>query len=301
METSYMPKALVSGATGFIGKRLIAELIKQGVIVTAMSRNIPRKKIKNCIYLAVDITKVETFNKLPKDFDVIFHTAAYIPEVLDTNISDKKILETNAWGTLNLITFATENNIECFIHSSSISVHGLITSGVIDEESPITPHSMYGLSKKIAEDIIVYYSHIAPMRSVILRYSSIYGPDMTPTTVLPLFMKRALHNEDITILGAGNRSQDFVFVDDVISANILAWKNNATGIFLIGSGRETSIIKLAKTILSQIPKSSSKLLFKESIDTNETQRLHCNISKAQKTFGYSPKYSLREGIRRMIT
>lgn len=288
---------LVTGASGFIGNRLVQKLLTEEVEVIGISRKKITFEKPRFKFLSLDLADEKALRKIPRKIDVIFHNAAYIPP--DTN--EKyfgKCFSGNVMTTANIVKFTNTNQIKQLIVSSSISVYGIVTIGKINESYTVQPTTFYGFSKKIAEDVVSgQLKNTIPY--TILRYSSVYGPCMKQKTVVTQFIKQIKRGENITIWGSGERTQDFVYIDDVVNANIKASVKKSKGLYLIGSGTETSLKDLAETIKSFFPTSKNKIIYDES-KPEDQQRVCLDYTKANEAFGYKPKYSLKEGLRKII-
>lgn len=289
-------KALVFGATGLIGTQLVRRLLSENVEVTGVARGNNTKDIRSKKYhhISVDISKKDEFSKVRGDFDIVFNMAAHIATGYGTEDAVKCLL-VNAIGTLNILEFMIERKIKRLIHSSSVTVYGRPKRRVAYEESPLNPIIVYGVSKLTAEKYCNMFSFLHHLQITMLRYASVYGPGLTQYTALPIFIEKAQKNEDIFLYGDGTRSQDYVYVDDVIEANILAAQNNISGVFNIGSGNKTTMTELAETIVDVFG-SKSKIHY----DPAKSQEfsIGIDISRAKENLKYKPKYDLRSGLMR---
>src|SRR3989344_8654740 len=231
-------KALVFGATGLIGASLVERLLKEGSQVTGVSRGKIKKRFSSnkYHYVSLDISNDKEFSKIRGKFDVVFNLAAYIATGYTTNDA-KKCLLINAIGTLNILEFMVKKKIKKLIHSSSVTVYGKPKRRIAYERSPLNPIIVYGVSKLTAEKYCRMFVKLHGLEITMLRYASVYGPGLTQYTALPIFIEKAQKNDNIFLFGDGSRSQDYVYIDDVVEANILAAQKNITGTFNIGSGR----------------------------------------------------------------
>ena len=198
-----------------------------------------------------------------------------------------------------------------FLTLTEISVHKFIyscTGGALygdpyptecTEESPILPLSPYGLSKWIGERYLELYRRTYRLNSVSLRYGNVYGPRQDPygeAGVIAIFANSMLGGQEPRIFGDGNQERDFVYVDDIVEANILALKEGVTGSYNIGTGIGTSINCIAQ-ILAEILKSRRKPSHSPA-RIGDVQRISLNYSKAKREMGWEPKISIHEGLSR---
>ena len=289
-----MKKVLITGATGFIGKHLYCKLrdLKYDVVgISFEGGEINRDKI---IYL--DITKKEEVDKFIKNkkFNIIFHLAAFIPKTKE-NYNLEKCLKINGLGTYNLLLAAKNRRVDKFIYSSSASIYSRKNTRMPAKESCFAPENIYGLSKLVGENLCELFRRNFNLKTVSLRYASVYGQGQEPYCVLPLFIEKVLNNDDIEVFGSGKRTQDFIYVKDVINANIKAAFSKTEGVFNIGSGKEISILDLATIILKIYPESKSKIKSKPMVNEDKT-RFFLDVKRAKKELNFHTKYSLEDGI-----
>ena len=290
---------LVTGATGFIGSHLCQELVRQKYQVFGVSRSGNTQNIKpllpqkNFHLLLGDIRNEEEILHLMKssNIDIVFHLAAQLPRADDLN-NPFPSFDTNARGTLNLLHAAYLNGIIRFIYSSSIDVYSEPPEYLpVDENHPTRPHTHYGIGKLTGELYANLYSNT--IRVTILRYSIVCGKRGKPGGAVSQFIKRAINNEPLTIYGDGEQSNDFVYVGDVVQANLLTLKQDKPEIYNIGSGEETSIKDLAQNII-KLTNSNSEIVFSGE-ESNRPFRFTLDISRAQKALGYKPS-PLSQGL-----
>ncbi len=274
-----MSKYLITGGEGFIGTKITNE-------VAGISFDIKS---------GLDILNTEKLTSASIDVSGIFHCAAKI-SVPESIIMPDVYYKNNVEGTKSVTKVAETSKIKV-IFSSSAAVYGE-SKKAADENSTLNPSSPYG-QNKIDGEIILKDSL---MPHIALRYFNVYGPGQSPqyAGVIASFINKALHGEDLVIHGDGNQIRDFIFVDDIVKANIVAmnYKNKSFDIFNIGSGIETSIKTLAETII-QITRSFSKIYYKPSRSGDISYSL-ANVSKAQKILGWSAKTPLKEGLEKTI-
>lgn len=291
---------LVTGATGFIGSHLCKELIRRGYQVFGLSRsgrtnNIKLLLPKKSFHLQIgDIRDVDTMSDIIKNnhIKVVFHLAAQLPN--GSNLNNPFLyLDINARGTLNILNAAYLNSTDKFIYTSSMSVCSEPPQYLpVDENHPVQPSTIYGVSKLEGELYCNLYSKA--MNMVVLRYSGPYGQGERGSNAIPTFINQALNNRPITICGDGRQTSDFVYINDVVQGTLLALENNKPGVYNIGSGQEISIRELAKQVVD-ITNSKSEIALTDE-DAERPFRFFLDITKSQKVLGYSP-HSLQEGLR----
>ena len=298
-------KILVSGEAGFIGSHLVDRLIKDGHKVavidnlsTGKKENLNPKakfyKIDICDFKIADIFQGER----P---EIVFHYASQV----DLRKSIEKPMETfnvNILGSLNILENCKKYKVEKIIFASTGgAIYG--EAGVIPttEDYPTRPLSPYGISKLTIENYLNYYYKIFGIGCISLRLANVYGPRQNSkgeAGVIAIFSDKILSKEEPTIYGSGSQTRDFVFVDDVIEANILAMASNKNGIFNIGTAKETDVNTIFKK-LREITKSEVKAKYGPQ-KIGEQQRSCLSYSKAKKELNFEPKYSLDQGLSRTL-
>lgn len=280
MDTIKGKNVLITGGTGFIGSNLAKEI---------------SSKNANLSILKTRLGNRDELIKETKDIDVIFHLAG---EVLAPKKEDlpQKNFEVNTIGTLNILDAGRINDVEQIIFSSTMSIFGNPKYLPVNEKHERNPSTFYGLSKLAAEECCRLYTKLYDMNITILRYSSVYGKGQKPDWVIPIFIKNALNGEAITIFGSGDNTGDFVHVEDIIKANLLATLNKKAydEDFNIGSGKEKSINELAEIIRKQLNPAIE--IRHNHINDEKSRRFVFDISKAKKLMGYSPVHTIADFI-----
>lgn len=301
-------RVLVTGGAGFIGSNLAEELTGENEVVilddlsTGRMENIKELiKNDNVEFIRGSITNLNLLQRVLADIDYVFHLAAKpsVPESIKDPISNNNV---NINGTLNILTAARDNNIEKLVYASSCAVYGDIEIVPIAETAALEPKSPYAVSKLTGEYYCSVFNQIYNLPTVSLRYFNVYGPRQNPNSeyaaVVSKFINNVLNGRPPVIYGDGLQTRDFVYVKDVVRANILAAEENETGVFNIGTGANTTIIELARTIVTLLGKDLEPL--HEMPRAGDIKHSSADISKAN-SFGYEPTYSLEEGLRETIS
>ena len=303
-----MKRVVVTGGVGFIGSHLTEELINQGYYViilddlsTGKLENIDGLlKGGNAEFIRGSVTDPPFLQQHFRDVDYIFHQAA-LADVLGSIEDPLTANEVNIGGTLRLLLAARDNKVRKVIFASSSSVYGDTATIPQTEDIPPNPLSPYALTKLAGEYYCDIFRQMYDLSTVCLRYFNIYGPRQDSgsqhATVIPAFIEKISQGLPPIILGDGKKSRDFVFVKDVVRANILAVQNNAEGTYNIGSGKSTSINELAQAILGVMDK-DLPLVYEKSRPGEVVQSL-ADITKAR-SFGYEPSWSLEDGLAETI-
>jgi len=293
---------LITGGAGFIGSNVCDGYIKAGHKVFILD-NFSNGNEK---YLNPDITVFKKdiytddleFIFKDNNIDVVNHHAAQI----DLRYSIKNPLfdaRINIEGTLKLLDLSARYKIKKFIFASSGgSIYGEQKEFPATEEHTIAPLSPYGITKAAIENYIVFYNKFYGLNYVILRYSNAYGErqgSKGEAGVISIFCKSILDGGKPKVFGSGLNTRDFVYVKDIVNANLFALKYEKNDVFNISSGCETTINSLAGLIVSYL-NSSADILHVEEIKGEQKRSILSNL-KAEKLLGWKPAYSLDEGLK----
>jgi len=304
-------KVLVTGGAGFIGSNLVKELLlDQGTDVRVLD-NLSTGSLSNLegVLTKIDfikgsVTDINTVNNACLGIDVIFHLAAKIS--VEESINNPVLTNTvNVGGTLNILSAAKDNNVKKIIFSSSAAVYGCVEAIPVKETDVINPESPYAVQKYFGEKYCEYFSKHHGISTVCLRYFNVYGPYQQESSgyagVIYKFIKNAILNKATTIEGDGKQTRDFVFVKDIVNANILAYKSLkkfSGNIYNIGTGKETTVLELYNTI-KQISGNKASVTHSEK-RVGDIYRSCANIDLSKTHLGYSPTTSLKEGLGQTI-
>ena len=303
-----MEKVVVTGGAGFIGSHLAEELASQDyhVIIlddlsTGRQENIDRLLSHNNVeFIRGSITDLMFLRQVFQDVSYVFHLAALsrvqrsIADPLTTN-------DINVKGTLNVMLAAKENGVKRVIYSSSSAIYGESSVLPQSETLPPNPVSPYALTKLVGEFYCSIFNQIYNLSTISLRYFNVFGSGQDPLSpyanVIPLFIDRITQELPPIIFGDGEQSRDFVYVDDVVRANILAINKGVDGVYNIGSGISTTINELAKAILANVQKELKPIY--EKPRSGDPRHTLADISKASQ-LGYKPGYNIEEGLKASI-
>ena len=302
-------KVMVTGGAGFIGSHLAEELVLRGystIVLDNLSSgnldNIQHLREKaNFHFINGSINNASILTEASRGVDFIFHHAALtsVPQSVEDFDTYHRV---NLTGTLNVLEAAKRNGVKKVIFASSSSVYGNNPLSPKTEDMPPTPQSPYAVTKLSAEYYCEVYKLVYGLSTICLRYFNVYGPRQNANSpysaVIPKFIDAIEQNKQPVIFGDGKQTRDFVFVKDVVKANILAAESNSTGIYNIGSGQELTLNCLLSTILKQMNKENIKPIYQKE-RTGDIKHSLANINKA-KIFGYTPAYSLEQGLMEVI-
>lgn len=235
-------KVLITGGTGFIGSRLALRCIATGQAVTVLGQEntAAEKENRDLIersgaqVVLGSVTDKETVGSVMRGVDVVFHLAAAQHEA---NISDQKFWDVNVTGTRILLQEADAAGVRRFVHGSTIGVYDTSLSGPIDEDSPLRPDNIYGITKLEAERVVLEFRNQIPV--VIIRISETYGPG--DRRLLKLF--RAIKKRLFFMIGSGENIHQLIYIDDLVEGLVLAsTSDQAVGevVLLAGADRLTT-------------------------------------------------------------
>ncbi len=293
-------KILVTGGCGFIGSHIVDAYVDAGHRVFVID-NLSTGQLENlnpgAKLIKDDICNEDIEELFKKEkFDVINHHAAQINvrKSVEDPLFDARV---NIIGSINLLRLAAKYHIKRFIFASSGGVvYGEPVSYPISEDFPYNPLSPYGISKMAVEQYILNFAPLYNFDYVIFRYSNVYGPRQIAKSeagVISIFINQILNGEKCDIFGDGKQMRDYVYVDDVIQANILALKCQSD-ILNIGTGIATSVNELIE-ILSEV--TADDVVYEHTDPRpGEVFKNVLDNSKAQKRIGWRPQTKLKQGI-----
>jgi UDP-glucose 4-epimerase len=253
--------ALVTGGAGFIGSHIVEALVSAGCTVTVLD-NLSGGSLLNLapvkdhvVFYQNDIREPDVLEKAADGCDVIFHLAAVVA-VQDTIKNPVESAMINDIGTINVLEAARKKKVKRVILASSCAVYGDDPRLPKKETMTPKPASPYAVQKLSAEHYARVYYELFGLETVSLRFFNVYGPRQDPSSpysgVISIFMTRAASNQNPVIYGDGNQSRDFVYVKDVVKANLLAAGANhlAGNVMNIGTGSYVRINRLWELISS---------------------------------------------------
>ena len=287
-------KILITGSEGFVGRHLTTMLQKKYEIIKFDIKIDPFQDVRDYSYLF-------RFMKKNKP-NVIIHLAAN-PDVGKSVENVDKDLEINTVGTINVLKAAKELKVRTVVFTSTAQVYGEPKYLPVDENHPLYPKSPYGISKLSAEMYCNFFYEKYKVPVVVFRFFNIYGPGQPPAIVVPaLIQKFSRAKKKLKMLGTKKDSRDFVYVEDVCKAIYNALKYRPVGeVINIGSGEETTIFRLAKTILKLMNK-DIELIYPPRRKTyrEKITRLVADVKKAKKLIHWEAKTELEDGIKKIL-
>jgi UDP-glucose 4-epimerase len=299
-------KFVVTGGAGFIGSHIVEAIARSHEVVVI--DNFSSGKRENLSMFADSINIIQgSITDLPllkdafKGADGIFHLGAIAS--VARSVDDPFVThETNLTGTLNVLLAARDCGVRKVVFSSSSAVYGDEPTLPKREDMPSVPLSPYAVSKLAGEYYCKVFSELFGVKTISLRYFNVFGPRQDPQSeyaaVIPKFITRLLDNQPPVIFGDGKQTRDFVYVKDVVQANLLAMQSSATGTFNIGSGERIDLTTLAGTLLAIMNVNLPPIYKKPR--SGDIRDSVSDITAAKRTFGYLSSYSLDKGLAETI-
>mgnify|MGYP001577931057 FL=1 len=272
---------LITGATGFIGRHLIKKISNYSIAVDENGKNIDLRIRK-------DVLKM-------KRADTVIHLAAKIPS--EKNYSKNTFFEHNFLGTLNILEYCVQKKIKKIIFVSSY-VYGNPKKNPINEKYEVKPHNTYAKSKVLSEELCKIYAEKYKIQIIILRPFNIFGYLQKDNSLISNIMKSIKNNSSITIINKNNK-RDYLFIDDLIEVIIKLINYECKfEIFNIGSGKSYSFENIIQ-LFEKKSKKKIKRKYKISKE-NSIPKIQADITKIKKEIKWNPKYTLVEGIEKII-
>lgn len=300
---------LVTGGAGFIGSHLVAQLVAHGCNVRVID-NLSTGYLENLRPLLGKIEFIEgdaadggTVRQAVRGVDYVFHHAAMasVPRSL------REPALCHAWcttSTVELLAASVEANVKRFVLASTSAAYGNSTFVSKRESDPPAPLSPYAAAKLASEDYCQAYFNGLGLETVCLRYFNVFGPRQDPkseySAVIPRFVAMILAGESPVVYGDGGQSRDFVFVEDVVQANLLAATVPAAagGVFNVGRGSSTTLLMLLDYLRELLEKDIRPIF--EPARAGDVRESLADISFTRKVLGYEPSVTIREGLDRSI-
>lgn len=297
-----MTRVLVTGGAGFIGSNLVKLLSSEGyevVVLDNLSTGYRQNldSLKQVFLKVGDVRDADMIAGVMRDVEIVFHLAASVGNVrsIEQPVEDSEV---NVIGTIRVLEAARRAGVKKIVCSSSAAIFGELQRLPIDEGHPTEPDSPYGVSKLAEEKLCLAFGRIYDLDAICLRYFNVYGVNQRYDAygnVIPIFADRLLRGKPLTIYGDGEQTRDFVSVDDVARANLLAARSRGvSGAFNIASGVATTINRLA-AMMSEMSDVEATIEHTEA-RKGEVRDSRADISAARATLGYEPKVALSDGL-----
>lgn len=295
-------KILVTGGAGFIGGHIAehfqdkAKVIVLDNLRTGFKHNIAHLDVK---FVEGSVTDFPLLLEAARAVDYIFHLAAMI-SVPESLIKPFECVDINVDGTINVLKAASENRVKKVILSSSAAIYG--DNPIVPKVESMLPEpkSPYAVTKLDGEYYLHLYQKEWGIKTVSLRYFNVFGPRQDPQSqyaaAIPIFVHNAVKNRDIIIFGDGLQTRDFIYVKDVVRANVMVMEKGE-GVYNVACGNKITINELAEKII-KMTNSKSKILHAEE-RPGDVKHSMADISRI-KTLGFKPQFDQDEGLKNTI-
>jgi UDP-glucose 4-epimerase len=303
-------RALVTGGAGFIGSNLVDALLERGAevdivdtLVTGRRSNLEGALQRGARLHEVDITDAPALTALVADVapDVIFHLAAQID--VRKSIEDPAFdASVNVVGTINVLEAARQAGVGRVVNTSTGgAIYGDAQRIPSPEDETPLPMAAYGQSKFCAERYLGWYGRLYGQSNVTLRLGNVFGPRQDPmgeAGVIAIFCGKLKSGDAPTIYGDGSQTRDYVYVGDVVRAQIAAAESDVTGEINVGTGRETSVLDIVAVMKELAPEAADSFQPRfEDGRLGEIDRSCLDVTRARTALGFEAETTLREGMR----
>ena len=302
--------SLVTGGSGFIGSNLVDALVARGDTVTVLdnlstgrSENLAQATENGARLVQVDVRDADAVSQAIGEAkpDAIFHLAAQI-DVRKSVADPAADARINVEGTVNVLSAAQAHGVKKVVNTSTGgAIYGEGRQIPAPESHPVAPEAPYGLSKFCAEQYCEIFARLHGLSTVSLRYGNVYGPRQDPlgeAGVIAIFCGKLLEGGTPKIFGDGKQTRDYVFVGDVVDANLRASGAESTGAINIGRGVQTSVLD----IVDALDRLSDNGFTADHAPERpgEVQHIALDASRARDELGWEAKVDLDEGLERTL-
>ena len=302
-------RVLVTGGAGFIGSHIVTRLLREGHTVRVLD-NLTTGKRENLAHVANDVALVvgdcrdeSAVAGAMKGIDLVFHEAAIVSVPYSVE-HPRETHAVNVLGTLNVALAARDAGVKRLVFACSAAVYGEDPELPKHEGMRPLPVSPYGVEKITGEQYLHTFSAIYGIETVSLRYFNVFGPRQDPASaysgVISIFADRILRGAGLTIYGDGKQTRDFVFVDNVVDANLLAaTREGISGrAYNVACGKSTTLVQLA-ALLGEVSGKPADVSFAPA-RLGDVRDSVADITRAREELGYTPKVSVRDGLAALV-
>lgn len=312
-------RILVTGSAGFIGYHLSSRLLKDGHTVLGVDNlnayydvQLKERRLENLEQLdqfsfeRLDLVEADKISAIVRKFspDVVCHLAAQAG-VRYSKKNPQSYIDSNVTGFLNILEACRENSIQDLFYASSSSVYGGNDKIPFSEEDPVVkPTNIYAVTKRANEMMAEAYHNLYGVNSVGLRFFTVYGPWGRPDMAYYFFTQKIIAGEAITVFNNGEMSRDFTYIDDIVNGiiSIISTRKGQSSycnFVNLGNNQPEKLMTFINELESAIGKKA--MINFEPAQAEEMIHTWANIDRAVQQYGYNPKTSLREGLRKFAT
>ena len=304
-----MTNVLVTGGAGFIGSHIVEGMVKRGIRTRVLDdfstgRRENLEGIEGIEIIEADIRDYDALRAAMEGIEIVFHHAALAS--VSASVKDPVLSNSvNLDGTVKVLSAAKDAGVKKVVYAGSSSAYGDTPAQPKVESMREQPISPYAVNKTAGEKYCNVFSRIYGLETVVLRYFNVFGPRQDPSShysgVISLFVQKLLDGQRPIIYGDGEQTRDFVYVGNVVMANIFASVSRIGGgeVFNVATGEKVSINQILGIIMELLDIKDVKPIYREHRKGDLKHSL-ADIGKAQQAFGYWPVIGLREGLKRTI-
>jgi len=293
-------KVLVTGGAGFIGSHVVDKLLDRGIYVYVY--DVPavrhRAPANDAVFIPGSILDLESMRAAMAGMDAVFHLAA-VADVKDVYEDPYYSESINVRGTITVLEAARRAKVPRVVYGSTTWVYSEAEQEVVDEDTLLKPPThLYTATKLTSEYYCINYDRLYGVATTILRYGIPYGPRARDAAVIPVFVRKALNGEPLTIAGDGSQYRRFVYVEDLAEGNVLALKGAAAHrTYNLDGVEKISVRQIAETVQRIV--GDVKIQHVEGRPGDFSGK-ECLSKRAKEELGWEPKTSFEEGVRRYI-
>jgi len=305
-------KVAVTGGAGYIGSTLVKRLFEEGNEVVSVDNLMKGdyqylKELEadpNLELVVGDIRDANLLDEIFKGAESVAHLAA-LPGLILCREQPEEAVSVNIFGTHQVLEAARRLDIKKVVFCSSAAVYGTPVTMPVDEEHPLNPLNLYGVTKLAGEKLMESYHENYGIETINLRFGNVFGLGLYThwVTVIPKFVRQGLEGKSLTIYGDGQSSRDFVHVEDIVQAITLALRKKGMGGEAFNVGGETlKIGLLAEVVSEELEKATGRGASFVYLPPRpgETKNFSYRLDKIKKALGYRPKWSVRKGVKQLI-
>jgi UDP-glucose 4-epimerase len=303
-------KTLVTGGAGFIGSNLVDALVARGDDVaviddlsTGRRSNLDQAISNGAELIELDIRDAQAVSEAVERVapEAIFHLAAQI-DVRKSVADPANDSRVNVEGTINVLSAAQQHGVRRVVNTSTGgAIYGEGRIIPAPEDHPVAPEAPYGLSKYCAENYCALFTRLHGLSTISLRYGNVYGPRQDPlgeAGVIAIFCGKLLEGGTPTIFGDGSQTRDYVFVGDVVDANLRAADSDKTGSYNVGRGVQTSVLDIVEALAEH--SSNGFEADHAPARTGEVQHIALDPSHTKRELGWEAQVDLAQGLARTL-
>lgn len=298
---------LVTGGAGFIGSHTVDRLLADGHSVRVIDNlssgaraNLPARH-PHFEFIHGDVNNAAQLRAAMNGVDSCLHLAAQIS--VERSLADPVYsAEQNIMGSIQVLQAAREMGLSRVVYSSSAAVYGNPDRLLLDETSPLQPLSPYGIEKQVLEQYAGFYNQTFGMSCMGLRYFNVYGPRQFSASpysgVIAKFIDALLSDRSLRIFGDGLQQRDFIYVQDVITANMAALQTDCQGVCNVATGRPTNLLDLVRTLEGLTGRNIQPVF--NSARQNDIRNSLGHVGRLREWLGISARWSLHEGLKELL-